>query len=231
LSRLRSRVRAPLASPMPYKHKRTCGCLVNSRLPVRGRRVAPAKNKEQRQRTIAIRLLFFVLCSLFSDMTACSSEVEHAPEARRAVGSKPTGRARQGVAQLAERRRAMPEAAGAEPASLTMRCQVSRVRCQVSEAFSTRDTLTLDTGYDVLQAVAQPSSAPARDAGGRRGGASQPDQWVASSNGKISALQADDPGSSPGRSTRCRSSSTGQSTRLRTERLRDRTLRAAPDAG
>jgi hypothetical protein len=53
-------------------------------------------------------------------MTACSSEVEHAPEERGAVGSKPTGRARQGIAQPAERRRAMPEAAGAEPASLTM---------------------------------------------------------------------------------------------------------------
>jgi hypothetical protein len=75
-------------------------------------------------------------------MTACSSEVEHAPEARRAVGSKPTGRARQGIAQPAERRRAMPEAAGAEPASLTIAdcrlqiadCRLSVVRCPLSIA-------------------------------------------------------------------------------------------------
>jgi len=41
----------------PHKHKRTCGCLVHSRVPVRGRRVAPAKNKEQTPPDT------FVLCS------------------------------------------------------------------------------------------------------------------------------------------------------------------------
>ena len=41
LSRLRARVQIPPASPMPLKHKRTCICLVNRWLPVRGRRAAP----------------------------------------------------------------------------------------------------------------------------------------------------------------------------------------------
>ena len=55
--------------------------------------------------------------------------------------------------------------------------------------------------HPCFQAVAQPGSAPARDAGGRRGGACQPDQWVASSNSRTPALQAGDPGANPGRST------------------------------
>src|SRR4030095_15084812 len=102
-----------------------------------------------------------------SDMTACSSEVEHAPEARRAVGSKPTGRARQGIAQPAERRRAMPEAAGAEPASLTIAdCRFQITRCLLrSSSFITHRSSLVDSQFLVLQAVAQPSSAPARDAG------------------------------------------------------------------
>ena len=41
LSRLRARVQIPPASPLPLKHKRTCICLVNRWLPVRGRRAAP----------------------------------------------------------------------------------------------------------------------------------------------------------------------------------------------
>lgn len=97
----------------PLKHKRTCICLVNRGLPVRGRRAAPVD-----------------------------------------------GRARKG-----------------KPPAQFVR------------------------GHSGIQAVAQPGSAPARDAGGRRGGASQPDQWVASSNRRTPALQAGDPGANPGRST------------------------------
>ena len=78
------------------------------------------------------------------------------------------------------------------------------------------------------QAVAQPA---AHLHGTQEVGGAEPPsltKWVASSNGKTLALQARDPGSNPGASTIRRSSSNGQSARLRTGRLRDRTLRAAP---
>ena len=51
--------------------------------------------------------------------SACSSEVEHAPEEREVASSKLAGRANQVVAHSVERRRAMPEAVGAKPAYLT----------------------------------------------------------------------------------------------------------------
>jgi hypothetical protein len=145
----------------------------------------------------------------FSNITACSSAEEHASEEREVVGSKPTGRANQGVAQLAERRRAMPEAAGAEPASLTnSTCPLTVARCPSQLATDNGHSSVLGSRFSSPGCSAA-SSAPARDAGGRRGGASQPDQWVASSKGKTLALQARDPGSSPGASTIRRFSSTG----------------------